>query len=71
MYSIIVKCIVSHIRMYAHMYSEFSLICRHIIHSCQPVQPEFLDKESKFPGFYNISLDIVNSHDKMINSQKK
>ena len=34
------------------------------------MQPEFLDKESKFPGFYNISLDIDISHNKMINSQK-
>ena len=40
-------------------------------YSCQPVQPEFLDKGSKFPGFYNFSLDIDISHDKMINSQKK
>ena len=40
-------------------------------HSCQPVQPEFLDKESKLPGVYNISLDIDISHDKMINLQKK
>ena len=39
-------------------------------HSGQPVQPKFLDKESKFPGFYNISLDIDISHNKMINSQK-
>ena len=34
------------------------------------MQPEFLDKESKFPGFYNISLDIDISHNKMINSRK-
>ena len=39
-------------------------------HSCQPVQPEFLDQKSKFPGFYNIFLDIDISHNKMINSQK-
>ena len=38
-------------------------------HSGQPVQPELLHKESKFPGFY-ISLDIDISHNKMINSQK-
>ena len=42
-----------------------------VYHSCQPVQPEFLDKESTFPWFYNISLDIAISHNKMINSQKK
>ena len=42
-----------------------------VCHSCQPVQPEFLDKESKFPGFYNISLRDINiSHNKMINSHK-
>ena len=40
------------------------------VHSCQPGQPEFLDKESKFPGFYNTSLDIDISHNKMINSRK-
>ena len=34
------------------------------------MQPEFLDKESKFPEFYNTSLDIDISHNKMINSQK-
>ena len=43
-----------------------------LVYSCQPVQPEFLDNESKFPGFYNIiSLDIDISHNKMINSQEK
>ena len=40
------------------------------LHSCQPVQPEFLDKEFKIPGFYNIFLDIGISHNKMIYSQK-